>query len=39
MLDLPESGDGQVVDFYGSVLQLRFSNKEGNFSADKLFKK
>ena len=35
---LPESGDGRVVDFCGSVLQLRFQNKEGHFSADKHFK-
>jgi len=39
LLDLPESGEGKVVDFYGSVLQLRFPNKDGNFSADKHFKK
>ena len=39
ILDLPGSGDGPFVEFYGSVFQLRFPNKDGKFSADIDFKK
>jgi hypothetical protein len=39
ILDLPEAGDAPFVEFYGSVFQLRFPNKDGKFSADKHLKK